>query len=41
MLGTAGRIPVNALVRLAGGPAVIPRFRADLARVTRRRDIDV
>jgi FtsX-like permease family len=32
---------INALVRLKGGPATIPRFRADLARVTRRSDIDV
>jgi MacB-like periplasmic core domain/FtsX-like permease family len=32
---------INALVRLRGGTAAIPRFRADLARVTRRSDIDV
>ena len=32
---------INALVRLKGGTAAIPRFRADLARVTRRPDIDV
>jgi hypothetical protein len=41
MLGTNGQAFVNALVRLAGGAAAIPRFRADLARVTRRHDIDV
>jgi hypothetical protein len=32
---------VNGLVRLAGGEAAIPAFRADLARVTGRSDIDV
>jgi hypothetical protein len=31
----------NALIRLAGGAAAIPAFRADLARVTGRSDIDV
>jgi hypothetical protein len=31
----------NALIRLAGGAAGIPAFRADLARVTGRSDIDV
>ena len=31
---------LNALVRLKGGEAAIPRFRADLARVTGRNDID-
>ena len=36
---TAGYI--NALVRLKGGAAAIPAFRADLARVTGRSDIDV
>jgi hypothetical protein len=41
MLGTEQAVPVNALLRLAGGPAAIPRFRADLARVTGRSDIDV
>jgi hypothetical protein len=41
MLGTQHIVPVNALLRLAGGPAAIPRFRADLARVTGRSDIDV
>jgi hypothetical protein len=41
MLGTTNQVFVNALVRLAGGQAAIPRFRADLARVTGRRDIDV
>ena len=32
---------INALIRLAGGEAAIPAFRAELARVTGRSDIDV
>ncbi len=32
---------LNALVRLKGGDAAIPRFRRDLARVAKRNDIDV
>jgi hypothetical protein len=32
---------INALIRLKGGEAQIPAFRADLARVTGRTDIDV
>jgi len=32
---------VNALIRLKGGEREIPAFRADLARVTGRSDIDV
>lgn len=32
---------VNALIRLKGGEQEIPAFRADLARVTGRSDIDV
>jgi FtsX-like permease family len=32
---------INALIRLKGGAAAIPSFRADLARVTGRSDIDV
>jgi hypothetical protein len=32
---------VNALIRLKGGEAEIPAFKADLARVTGRSDIDV
>jgi hypothetical protein len=32
---------VNALIRLKGGEKAIPKFRADLARVTGRSDIDV
>jgi ABC-type lipoprotein release transport system permease subunit len=32
---------INALIRLKGGTADIPRFRADLARVSGRSDIDV
>ena len=34
-------MPINAIIRLKGGPAAIPAFRADLARVTGRSDIDV
>jgi hypothetical protein len=41
ILGTNGQNYVNALVRLKGGTAAIPAFRADLARVTGRSDIDV
>ena len=41
MMGTSGRTYINALVRLNGGAAAIPTFRADLARVTGRSDIDV
>jgi hypothetical protein len=40
-VGTNGRAYFNALVRLKGGAAAIPGFRADLARVTGRSDIDV
>ena len=32
---------INALMRLKGGEAAIPAFKADLARVTGRSDIDV
>jgi ABC-type lipoprotein release transport system permease subunit len=32
---------LNALVRLRGGESAIPQFRADLARVTGRSDLDV
>jgi hypothetical protein len=41
IMGTSGQTYVNALVRLKGGAAAIPAFRADLARVTGRSDIDV
>jgi hypothetical protein len=41
IVGTTGRTYINALVRLKGGAAAIPAFRADLARVTGRSDIDV
>jgi hypothetical protein len=41
LLGAGGNGFVNALVRLKGGTAAIPQFRADLARVTGRSDIDV
>jgi hypothetical protein len=32
---------INALLRLRGGESALPKFRADLARVTGRNDIDV
>jgi FtsX-like permease family protein/MacB-like protein len=43
IMGATGNSPsyLNGLVRLAGGEAAIPAFRADLARVTGRSDIDV
>jgi FtsX-like permease family len=41
ILGTTGQVYVNALIRLNGGRAAIPAFRAGLARVTGRSDIDV
>ena len=41
ILGTSGQNYINALIRLKGGTAAIPVFRADLARVTGRSDIDV
>ena len=41
ILGTNGQTYLNAWVRLKGGAAAIPAFRADLARVTGRSDIDV
>jgi len=44
MVGTSAgssQLYINALVRLKGGAAAIPAFRADLARVTGRSDIDV
>ena len=41
IMGSTGRTFVNALIRLRGGEAAIPAFRADLARVTGRSDIDV
>jgi hypothetical protein len=41
ILGTGNHIYINALIRLKGGTAAIPAFRADLARVTGRSDIDV
>jgi hypothetical protein len=40
-LGTAGDVPLNAIIRLRGGEADLPAFRADLARVTGRSTIDV
>lgn len=41
IIGTGGTGYINALVRLRGGAAAIPEFRADLARLTGRSDIDV
>jgi FtsX-like permease family len=41
IVGTTGQTHINALVRLKGGAAAIPAFRADLARMTGRSDIDV
>src|SRR6266700_1764367 len=41
LMGSRGDTYINALVRLKGGAAAIPAFRADLARVTHRSDIDV
>jgi hypothetical protein len=41
ILGTSNQTYINALIRLKGGEAAIPAFRADLARVSGRSDIDV
>jgi hypothetical protein len=41
IIGTNGQAYINALVRLKGGEAALPRFKADLARVSGRSDIDV
>jgi hypothetical protein len=41
ILGVQGHGFINALVQLKGGAAAIPRFQADLARVTGRSDIDI
>jgi hypothetical protein len=41
IIGTNGQGYINALVRLQGGAAEVPKFRADLARVSGRSDIDV
>src|SRR6478736_4438562 len=41
ILGTNGQMYINALIRLKGGAAAIPAFRADLARVTGQPNIDV
>jgi hypothetical protein len=40
-MGTASQAAINALVRLKGGERAIPAFKADLARVSERPDIDV
>ena len=41
MFGTNGDAYINALIRLKGGEAAIPAFRAALAKVTGRHDTDV
>src|SRR6266568_2609677 len=41
LIGRRGDGHINALVRLRGGMAAIPAFRADLARATGQSDIDV
>jgi hypothetical protein len=41
MMGSGGQVYINALIRLKGGEGAIPAFRAALARVTGRDDIDV
>jgi len=41
IMGSTGQVYINALIRLKGGEAAIPAFRAALARVTGRDDIDV
>jgi hypothetical protein len=41
IMGTNHQMYINALIRLKGGRVAIPAFRADLARVTGRSDIDV
>jgi ABC-type lipoprotein release transport system permease subunit len=41
LLGTSDSTPISALVRLRHAGADLPAFRADLARVTGRPDIDV
>lgn len=40
LLGTAGVVYSNALVRLEGGAAAVPAFREQLAEVSGRRDIE-
>jgi hypothetical protein len=39
--GNENPVYVNAMIRLTGGAASIPQFKADLARVSGREDIDV
>jgi hypothetical protein len=41
LLGHSEFVYINALVRLRGGAAALPAFRADLARASGRSDIDV
>lgn len=40
-LGASDEVPLNGLVRLRDGARDLPAFRADLARVSGRSDIDV
>jgi len=40
-LGTAREVPLSAIVRLRGGQADLPAFRADLARLSGRSSVDV
>lgn len=40
LVGAEETVSVNALVRLRGGAADVPRFREDLADLTGRRDIE-
>jgi hypothetical protein len=40
-LGESGLVPRSAIVRLRGGEASLPRFRADVARVGGRPDVQV
>src|SRR5207249_3706927 len=41
IMGRSGKTYINALVRLKGGAAAIPAFRKDLAKVTKRSDVDM
>lgn len=41
LMGANERIPVNAYLRLRNGAADLPRFKADLARLSGRTDIDI
>ena len=41
LLGANGSASINAMVRLRGGEAVIPRFQSRVAEITGRSDIEV